>query len=170
MYDAALAEVEPVRSIRIFLFAVFFMVGCQGSGLSGPDDDPGAALRARIRQSTAAIDDAALLAAGTQTRDWLTYGRSYAEDRFSPLDQIHASNAAQLGLLWSIDLGTNRGIESTPIAVDGVLFATGPWSVVYAIDARRGRLIWTHDPQVPRRYGRIACCDVVNRGVAVYRG
>ncbi len=62
------------------------------------------------------------------------------------------------------------GIESTPLAVDGVLFATGPWSVVYAIDARAGKLLWTFDPQVPRRYGRIACCDVVNRGVALYEG
>ena len=77
---------------------------------------------------------------------------------------------AQLGLAWTLDLGTSRGVEATPIAVDGVLFATGPWSVVYAIDARTGQLIWTHDPQVPKSVGPNACCDVVNRGVAVYKG
>jgi len=88
----------------------------------------------------------------------------------SPLEKINDGNVSQLGLAWSIDLGTNRGIEATPLAVDGVLFATGPWSVVYAIDARAGRLLWTYDPQVPRRYGRLACCDVVNRGLAIYKG
>jgi PQQ-dependent dehydrogenase (methanol/ethanol family) len=128
------------------------------------------ALRERIRASTGAIDDARLLAAGDDEANWLTHGRTYAEQRWSPLAQITEGNAASLGLAWSIDLGTNRGVEATPIAVDGVLFATGTWSVVYAIDARSGKLLWTHDPLVPRRYGRIACCDVVNRGVAVYKG
>jgi quinohemoprotein ethanol dehydrogenase len=128
------------------------------------------ALRERIRASTAAIDDARLRAAGDDVGNWLTHGRTYSEQRHSPLEQIDAGNVGELGLAWSIDLGTNRGVEATPIAVDGVLFATGPWSVVYAIDARAGRLLWTFDPQVPRRYGRIACCDVVNRGVALYEG
>ncbi len=63
-----------------------------------------------------------------------------------------------------------RGHEATPIVVDGVLFATGPWSVVFALDAATGRLLWKYDPQVPREVGRKTCCDVVNRGVAVYRG
>jgi PQQ-dependent dehydrogenase (methanol/ethanol family) len=124
----------------------------------------------RIRASTGAIDDARLRAADADVGNWLTHGRTYAEQRYSPLDQIRAENVAQLGLAWSLDLGTTRGVEATPIAVDGVLFATGPWSVVYAIDARRGELIWSHDPQVPRSVGANACCDVVNRGTAVYKG
>jgi quinohemoprotein ethanol dehydrogenase len=129
-----------------------------------------AALANRIRAATGAIDDARLVAADSDPGDWLTHGRTYDERRHSPLAQIDEHNVASLGLAWSLDLGTNRGVESTPIAVDGVLFATGPWSVAYAIDARSGKLLWTYDPQVPRRYGRIACCDVVNRGVAVYQG
>jgi quinohemoprotein ethanol dehydrogenase len=128
------------------------------------------ALRDRIQAATTAVDDARLLAADSDAGNWLTHGRTYAEERHSPLAQIHEGNVASLGLAWSLELGTNRGVEATPIAVDGVLFATGPWSVAYAIDARSGKLLWTFDPQVPRRYGRIACCDVVNRGVAVYRG
>ncbi|HSJ97492.1 MAG TPA: PQQ-dependent dehydrogenase, methanol/ethanol family [Myxococcota bacterium] len=132
--------------------------------------DPDAALRARIQTATAAVDDARLRDADADVANWLTHGRTYAEQRMSPLDQIDATNVAGLGLAWSLELGTNRGVEATPIVVDGVLFATGPWSVVYAVDARTGRLLWRHDPQVPRRYGRIACCDVVNRGVALYRG
>ena len=142
-------------------------LACAG-GVGGADPD--AVLRERIRAATTAIDDARLREADRDVDDWLSYGRTYDERRMSPLDSIHEGNVGRLGLAWSIELGTNRGIESTPIAIDGVLFATGPWSVVYAIDARAGRLVWSFDPQVPRRYGRIACCDVVNRGVAVYRG
>ena len=145
------------------------IVACAGSTAPDPARDA-ARLTDRIRAATLAIDDARLVAAGADAGNWLTHGRTYAEERHSPLAQIDTSNVGSLGLAWSIDLGTNRGVESTPIAVDGVLFATGPWSVAYAIDARSGKTIWTFDPQVPRRYGRIACCDVVNRGVAVYQG
>ena len=157
--------------ISFALLGIAWLAACAGSGKH--DDataDTAAALRDRIRANTLAIDDARLRTADDDAGDWLTHGRTYTEQRHSPLAQIRDDNAASLGLAWSIDLGTNRGIESTPIAVDGVLFATGPWSVVYAIDARAGKLLWSFDPQVPRRYGRIACCDVVNRGVAVYKG
>ena len=102
--------------------------------------------------------------------DWLSYGRNYSEDRHSTLNEIRKSNVDSLGLVWSLNLGTSRGIETTPLAVDGILYLTGPWSIVYAVDARKGELIWTFDPQVPREYGEIACCDVVNRGLALYEG
>jgi len=137
---------------------------------AAPTPQQVSALRDRIAHATGAIDDARLRAADADRGDWLTHGRTYDERRMSPLDLVNESNVAKLGLAWSIDLGTHRGIEATPLAVDGVLFATGPWSVVYAIDARAGRLLWSFDPEVPRRYGRLACCDVVNRGVAVYKG
>ena len=150
-------------SVLLSLLAAASMACARG-------EDPDAALRARIRAAAEAIDDARLRAADTDVGNWLTHGRTYDERRTSPLDQIDEHNVSRLGLAWSLELGTNRGVEATPIVVDGVLFATGPWSVVYAVDARSGRLIWQHDPQVPRRYGRIACCDVVNRGVALYRG
>jgi quinohemoprotein ethanol dehydrogenase len=157
--------------ISFALLGIAWLAACAGPGRhSDAPADAAAALRDRIRANTLAVDDARLRAADANAGDWLTHGRTYAEQRHSPLAQIRDDNAASLGLAWSIDLGTNRGIESTPLAVDGVLFATGPWSVVYAIDARAGKLLWTFDPQVPRRYGRIACCDVVNRGVAIYQG
>lgn len=156
----------------VFAGVVALLAACATTGQQGVQQGQrdAAALRDRIRASTGAIDDARLVAADADTGNWLMHGRTYAEQRHSPLAQIDAANVAQLGLAWALDLGTNRGIEATPIAVDGVLFATGPWSVVYAIDARSGRMLWSFDPQVPRRYGRIACCDVVNRGVAVYKG
>ncbi|HXG68941.1 MAG TPA: PQQ-dependent dehydrogenase, methanol/ethanol family [Blastocatellia bacterium] len=120
--------------------------------------------------ATKGIDDAALRNADTRAGDWLTHGRTYSEARFSPLKQINAENVKSLGLAWAFDTETTRGLEATPIVVDGILYTTGSWSVVFAIDARTGKQLWKWDPQVPRDYGQKACCDVVNRGVAVYKG
>ena len=100
--------------------------------------------------------------------EWLLHGRTYAEERHSPLDQINTSNVDQIGLSWSFETGTNRGHETTPIVKDGVMYITAPWSVVHALDAKTGDLLWTHDPQVERAWANNACCDVVNRGVALY--
>lgn len=125
---------------------------------------------AQKKNRAARIDDAALRRADERAGEWITHGRNYAETRFSSLSKITAQNVRSLGLAWSFDTETNRGLEATPIITDGVLYTTGSWSVVFALDARTGKLLWKWDPEVPREYGRKACCDVVNRGVAVYRG
>ncbi|HZM89620.1 MAG TPA: PQQ-dependent dehydrogenase, methanol/ethanol family [Blastocatellia bacterium] len=117
-----------------------------------------------------AIDDAALRGADARPGEWITHGRTYAETRFSTLKQIDAANVKTLGLAWSFDTDTTRGLEATPIIVDGVMYTTGSWSVVFALDARTGKQLWKWDPQVPRTFGQRACCDVVNRGVAIYKG
>jgi PQQ-dependent dehydrogenase (methanol/ethanol family) len=101
---------------------------------------------------------------------WPVHGLTPFEQRHSPLESINAENVSQLGLAWSFETGQGRGHEATPIVVGGVMFITAPWSVVHALDARTGASLWTHDPQVPRSWGRRACCDVVNRGVAVLDG
>ena len=115
-------------------------------------------------------DAAALAAAGSETSEWLTYGRNYEETRHSPLTQIHAGNVADLGVAWTFDTGEVRGHEATPLVHDGIIYATRPWSSVFALDARSGALLWDYDPQVDRAMGWKACCDVVNRGVALYEG
>jgi PQQ-dependent dehydrogenase (methanol/ethanol family) len=116
------------------------------------------------------VDDAALAGAGSRGDSWLTHGRTYSEQRYSELRQIDDSNVGKLGLAWSFPTGTRRGLEATPIVVDGVMFVTAPWSVVHALDARTGQELWRYDPEVPKSYAQKACCDVVNRGVALYRG
>ena len=123
-----------------------------------------------IKKITAGIDDKSLLGADQDSANWLTYGRNYSEDRYSPLIQINKDNITRIGLAWDIDLNFKRGFEATPIVVDGIMYVSGAWSKVYAIDARNGKLIWTYDPKVPGRFGMKACCDVVNRGVALYKG
>ena len=113
---------------------------------------------------------AAGLAGAAASGDWPTYGLDYAETRFSPLRSITDSNVRDLGLLWSYDLESTRGVEATPIVVDGVMYVSASWSIVHAIDARTGKRLWTFDPQVPRAMGFKGCCDVGNRGVALHGG
>ncbi len=116
------------------------------------------------------VDAAALAGATARPQDWLSYGRTYDEQRFSPLTQVNDGNVSRLGLAWSFDTQTDRGLEATPLVVDGVMYATGSWSVVYAIDAASGRELWKYDPEVHRKYDALACCDVVNRGAAFHEG
>jgi alcohol dehydrogenase (cytochrome c)/quinohemoprotein ethanol dehydrogenase len=119
--------------------------------------------------SSVANVDAARLS-DPDPRNWMSYGRTYSEQRFSPLARIDASNAAQLGLVWFADFDTNRGQEATPLVIDGVLYVSTAWSMVRAFDAKTGRSLWSYDPKVPRALGVRGCCDVVNRGVAAWQG
>ena len=123
-----------------------------------------------IEKITEAVDDEVLKNAGNDQDNWLTHGNSYEEDRFSKLNQINKETVQLLDLAWSLDMGTKRGVEASPIVVDGIMYLTGPWSKVFAVDGRKGTMIWQYDPEVPREYGEWACCDVVNRGVALYKG
>jgi len=120
--------------------------------------------------SAGAVEESRVLAADAEPGSWLVHGRTYDEQRFSPLRGIDRSNVGELGLAWSYATGTTRGLEATPIVVDGVLYATGNWGVVFALDAGSGRELWRFDPKVPGQKARDACCDIVNRGVAVWRG
>lgn len=121
-------------------------------------------------QAAKGVDDARLRAASASAGVWITHGGTYSETRFSSLKQINSTNAKELGLAWAFDTETTRGLEATPIVVDGRIYTTGSWSIVYAIDARTGKQIWKWDPKVAGSFGQRACCDVVNRGVAVYKG
>ena len=116
------------------------------------------------------VDAARLENSERDGTDWLSYGRTYAEQRYSPLTRISADNARRLGLAWYADLDTDRGQEATPLVIDGVLYVSTAWSMVKAYDARTGSPLWSYDPQVPRQLGVNACCDVVNRGVAAWNG
>jgi quinohemoprotein ethanol dehydrogenase len=118
----------------------------------------------------ATVDGARIVAADGEPQNWLAHGRTYGEQRFSPLAQVNDGNVEKLGLAWSYATGTTRGLQASPIVVDGTMYTTGTWSVVWALDAKTGRELWKYDPEVPRAWGRYLCCDAVNRGVAVWKG
>ncbi len=110
------------------------------------------------------------LADAGKSNEWLTYGHDYAETRFSTMTQINDKNVGELGVAWTFDTASTRGLEGTPLVHDGVIYATRPWSSVFALDARTGKVLWNYDPKVDKSMGWKACCDVVNRGVALYEG
>lgn len=100
--------------------------------------------------------------------NWLSYGRTQDEQRFSPLDQITPANVSNLGLAWAADLDTARGQEATPLVIDGKIYFSTAWSKAKAYDAVSGKLLWEYDPKVPGETAVKACCDVVNRGMAAW--
>jgi quinohemoprotein ethanol dehydrogenase len=121
------------------------------------------------------LDDSALRNAW-RTGEWVTYGNDPQERRYSPLDDITASNVNRLGLLWASAIGDGGGNqEATPLFWDGVLYGITNWSIVFAVDARGGKELWRHDPKVDRGFttpgsNRGVCCGVVNRGIALHDG
>ena len=121
-------------------------------------------------QDPAQVDHRRMLAADAEPGQWMSVGRTYDEQRFSPLDQINTGNVGRLGLAWYADINTERGMEASPLAIDGVLYNVQPWNVVTAYDGKTGRLLWTYDPEVPLKFGRMACCDIVSRGLAAWKG
>ena len=144
------------------VLGLIFLIACK--------TDPNQQFQNHIAEVTNNITDEALVKASGASGDWITYGLNYNEDRFSQLSQINKDNIDSLGLVWTLELGTRRGIEATPLVVDGIMYLSGPWSKVFAVDTRTGAMIWQYNPEVPGRFGSKACCDVVNRGVALYEG
>ena len=123
-------------------------------------------------QPAGAVDARRLAAADTdaESGQWFTPGRDRQGTYHSTLTAINATNVAQLGFAWDYSLGTRRGLEATPVVVDGVLYAPSTFGRVVALDAATGREHWVYDPQIDGQWGRYACCDAVNRGVAVWQG
>ena len=123
-------------------------------------------------QQARKVDDATLLK--PSDGDWVGYGRDYAEQHHSPLKQIDQSNVSRLGVAWSVEVGSEGKLETTPLVFNGVLYGTSTWSQVYAIDLRTGKVKWQWDPGLVRggfeAMGPRACCGPVNRGVALYDG
>jgi alcohol dehydrogenase (cytochrome c)/quinohemoprotein ethanol dehydrogenase len=111
-----------------------------------------------------------MIRADQEPGNWMSYGRTYNEQRFSPLKQINEQNVGKLGLAWYVDIETQRGQEATPLVVDGVMYFSTAWSRVIAVKAATGEKLWSYDPKVPPEWAINACCDVVNRGVAVWQG
>ena len=140
-------------------FGIFAL--CAALALSACDRGP-----ERSDPVTDGVTDAMI--ASAPDAEWLSYGRDYGEQRFSPLQLINDGNVGELGLVWSYDLDTARGQEATPLVHDGTLYVSSAWSKVFAFDAQTGQLKWSYDPEVPRETLVRACCDAVNRGVALY--
>lgn len=153
------------RSLLALPLACAMIYGC-GSG-SKNEDSKGASSSG---SATAAVDTARIAGADKEPGSWLSTGRTYSEQRYSPLDKINAQNVSKLGLAWTYKVDVDRAAEATPLVADGMMYTTGAYSIVYALDPKTGALLWKYDPEVPRRKSGNACCDVANRGVALKGG
>jgi len=148
---------------------VLTLCACDRGGPADPPPLDSALSQTPLAESFADVDTQRIKTASGAT-EWLTYGGTYDEQRHSSLTSVTKDNVAKLGVAWTYDLATNRGVESTPIVVDGTMYVTSAWSIVHALDAKTGAERWVYDPNADRAAGAYACCDVVNRGVAVYDG
>ena len=137
----------PNLRLAAVLLSALAIVACSKKS---DDSSPSAAAPSPSSAGPAAVDAARLLAAEDDTANWMSYGRTYSEQRFSPLDAVNTESVQDLGLAWSFDFDTRRGIEATSLVVDGVMYTTSSWSIVHALDARTGTPLWTYDPGVDR--------------------
>jgi PQQ-dependent dehydrogenase (methanol/ethanol family) len=119
-----------------------------------------------LASAQTAVDEAMITDPGTES--WPSYGRSYSEQRFSPLNQITADNVKELGLAWSFEYPTNKVMEATPLLIDGKLISTSAWSRVFAFDAKTGELLWDFDPNIDKAHRVNLCCGPANRGAAAW--
>ncbi len=113
------------------------------------------------------VGDERLRDAQRDANNWLTYGRDYSNQRFSPLARIDVSNVARLAPAWSYKSGIQSAFQASPIVVDGVMYVSLPFNHVVALDARTGSQLWRYQHQ--RRTDKM-CCGPANRGVAVGYG
>ena len=109
-----------------------------------------------------------LLNPGKSPGEWLMYGRDYANQRFSPLDQITLENVSNLRPVWAFSTGGKLdGLEATPLMRDGVLYISADYSRVFAVDARSGTALWSYEPKYEEGLDAMLCCGPVNRGLAM---
>jgi quinohemoprotein ethanol dehydrogenase len=154
-----------IRSVLV-LGCVLLSGGCRNNS-----EPAGSATKPTMTAHRAAdVDEKRIVDADKEPQNWLSVGRNYAEDRFSPLASINEQNAGRLGLAWFVDLNTKIGSETTPLVVDGVMYTVGAWNVIYALDAKSGRELWRYDPKPRRDWLRYMCCGPASRGLAVWKG
>ena len=153
---------------KVSLLRTVFLLTLLTSILSACDVDEISASNTGDNLVEMRVSDKRLANAASEPQNWLSHGRTYKEQRFSPLTKINLNNINKLGLSWAFDLDGTRGLEATPIVVDGIMYVTGNWSRIYALNALTGELLWKYDPEVTPEWAAKLCCDVVNRGVAVW--
>ena len=148
-------------NLRLFLNILPFFFSLISQTVSAAEMNQGNVTDERVINSSSA-----------EPGSWLTYGQNFKEQRFSELTQINTNTITRLGLAWAKQVGDyNMRMQGTPLVVDGVMYVSNGWSVIYALDATTGEEIWKYDPEVDRSYIRLACCGPAhNRGVAVYEG
>jgi alcohol dehydrogenase (cytochrome c) len=114
------------------------------------------------------VTDKMLLEAHKEASNWLMAGRDYAGTRYSPLAKINVKSVKRLVPVYSFALGTLDAQNTTPIVVDGIMYVTASHGKIYAVNAATGQELWSYSHPLPDNIGKMMCCDVGNRGAAVF--
>ncbi|MGH8226420.1 MAG: PQQ-dependent dehydrogenase, methanol/ethanol family [Steroidobacteraceae bacterium] len=154
------------------LLSAALLAGCgksEKAAVTAPGHASPAATASEGSSPAANVTTARIVHAASEPGEWMTYGGTYSEQRFSTLQQIDSANVGKLGLQWFADYTTNQNQEGSPLYVDGVIYVSTSRDVVYAFDAKTGKQLWAYNPVIhgPRlRYN----VGLVNRGIAAWRG
>jgi quinohemoprotein ethanol dehydrogenase len=146
---------------RMFRAAVSALVLAAGFGVPADALSAGKAADVTAKRMENADKD---------NENWMSHGRTWGEQRFSPLKQVNDSNVGRLGLAWYADLGTYKGVVATPLMIDGVLYNISALDITTAYDATNGQVLWTYDPRIRPEQAAVACCGQVSRGLAAWKG
>lgn len=115
------------------------------------------------------VTDDMLLNADKDAQNWLLYGRDYQTTHYSPLAQVNQSNVKNLKAAWQLSFGVLDGQDSQAVAVNGTVYVTSSYNKVWSVDGATGKVNWKYERELPGDVFPKLCCDVVNRGVAVYK-
>jgi sulfocyanin len=154
--------------IFLALGAMAFVCACKGERRAQLESDGSAGLALPSTPRFTSVTDAMLLHAGSDpssSSNWLSYGGSYDNQRYSRLAQVDTHNVRNLTLAWTYETGVKLSFETTPLVVDGVMYMTTAGSKVIALNAVTGEQIWRYEPKLTTA---ILCCGPNNRGVALY--
>jgi len=153
--------------IRIHVLAASLLLSAVLGG--GGLNETAAAASPGHDAPAANVTAARLVKAADEPGQWMTYGGTYSEQRFSPLKKIDASNVSTLGLQWFADYETNQNQHGSPLYIDGVIYVSTARNVVYAFDAKSGAQLWKYNPLIHGERLRYNV-GLVNRGIAAWRG
>lgn len=115
------------------------------------------------------VTDDMLLNADKDASNWLLYGRDYQTTRYSPLAQINQGNIKKMKATWNLSFGVLDGQDSQTVVVNGTVYVTSSYNKVWSVDGATGKVNWKYERELPGDVFPKLCCDVVNRGVAVYK-
>ncbi|MDG2090297.1 MAG: PQQ-dependent dehydrogenase, methanol/ethanol family [Gammaproteobacteria bacterium] len=163
MQQLIINTVKKLKFISGLTLTILFVASCSQEAVDNTADTNSAM---SPPPSTIQSTSPTLADAENRPGDWLAHGRTWSEQRFSPLEEINPETVSDLSLAWYVDLPESRGQEASPIIVDGIMYTTAAWSVVYALNAATGEELWRYDPEVDRSHAVKGCCDAVSRGVA----
>src|SRR6266478_1587368 len=165
-----------IMKVRHVIRLTLLMIATGGLGLAAQQaaparNEPAVSLPPAPAMAIKPVTDQDLLGGLKDQTRWLTFSGDYNGQRYSPLTQLTPQNVGGLAPAWIFQTDVpgfpGRGIETTPIVIDGVMYVTGNSNTAWALDARTGVPIWKYRRTLPSNFSAFVCCGPVNRGFGI---